>query len=100
MIFYKDRFGVWSNKDTFMRIASRFQPTFPKDVSDLAKYLKETGCITEEKTIENPTVVDYLKFGMHYEAVIAYYHIHNSTLMDARKMVEKIEEDIKKYTNS
>lgn len=95
MKFYKDRFGKWYTEEDFLKMAQIFCPAFPRGIFFLPAYLKDSGCIKEEKVLSNPTVIDYLKMGMRVEAVRCYYHIHEGvTLKEAKDMVEKIEEDM------
>lgn len=100
MKFYKDRFGKWHNEEDFLKMAQIFCPAFPSDIYFLPSYLKDIGCIKEEKILSNPSVIDYLKMGMKVEAIRCYYHIHDSiTLKESREMVEKIEKDMEKMKN-
>lgn len=39
---------------------------------------------------ENPSVIDYLRIGRKVEAMKKYKELHNATLMEAKKAVEKI----------
>ena len=48
--------------------------------------------------IEDPSVVDLLKHSNKAGAIIRYRDIHKTDLMDAKRMVERIEEDIEKYS--
>lgn len=95
MKFYKDRFGKWHKEEDFLEMAQIFCPAFPSDVFFLPAYLKDSGCIHEERVISNPSVIDYLKMGMKVDAIRCYYNTHkDATLMESRQMVEKIEEDM------
>lgn len=94
MIFYKDRFGVWHKEDSFLKMAQIFCPAFPEDAVFLPKFLKETGCIKEERTIIFPSVSDYINMGMSFEAMRCYRDEHNCTLLEAREAIHKIEKDI------
>lgn len=95
MKFYKDRFGEWHKEEDFLKMAQIFCPAFPNDIFFLPDYLKDVGCIKEEKVLSNPSVIDYLKMGMKVDAICCYYNIHKgTTLIESRQMVEKIEEDM------
>ena len=100
MIFYKDRRGFWHSKESFLSMADLFLPAFADEILNFVEYLKSTGCVVEEKEIDNPTVIDFLKLDMYYNAITTYCDIHKCTIMKARKMVDKIEEDIKRYHKS
>lgn len=94
MKFYKDRFGKWHNEEDFLKMAQIFCPAFPSDIYFLPSYLKDIGCIKEEKILSNPSVIDYLLMNMRVEAIRRYWEIHGCTLMESRAEVEKIEKDM------
>lgn len=48
---------------------------------------------------ESPSVIDYLRIGMKIEAMKRYKELHNVTLMEAKKAVEKILDDMWKDSN-
>ena len=48
--------------------------------------------------IEDPSVVDLLKHSDKVKAIARYHDIHKTSLMDSKRMVERIEEDIEKYS--
>lgn len=48
--------------------------------------------------IEDPSVVDLLKHSDKINAIVRYHDIHKTSLMDSKRMVERIEEDIEKYS--
>ena len=48
--------------------------------------------------IEDPSVVDLLKHSDKINAITRYHDIHKTNMMDSKKMVERIEEDIEKYS--
>ena len=48
--------------------------------------------------IEDLSVVDLLKHSDKVKAIARYHDIHKTSLMDSKRMVEKIEEDIEKYS--
>ena len=60
MKFYKDRFGKWHSEERFLEMTQIFCPAFPKYIFFLPEYLKNVGCIKEEKTLSEHTVIDYL----------------------------------------
>lgn len=97
MKFYRDRFGDWHKEEQFFGMAQIFMPAFPgKTFSE--KFLTENGCISEIIEFQNePSVIDYLKFGMKIDAVWRYYHIHGCTLAKAREMVDKIKNDMEEF---
>lgn len=99
MKFYKDRFGDWHKEDKFFGMSQIFMPAFPgKTFSE--KFFTENGCISAIVEFQSePTVIDYLKFGMNIDAVWRYYHIHGGTLAKAREMVEKIKKDMEEMKN-
>lgn len=72
MKFYKDRFGKWHNEEDFLKMAQIFCPAFPSDIYFLPSYLKDIGCIKEEKILSNPSVIDYLLMNMRVEAIRHY----------------------------
>lgn len=94
MKFYKDRFNKWHNEDDFLKMAQIFSSAFPKESFYLPSFLKDVGCIKEEKVISSPNVIDYLKMDMKVDAVKQYYNIHRCTLKEAREKVEQIKEDM------
>lgn len=94
MKFYKDRFGKWHNEEDFLKMAQIFCPAFPSDIYFLPSYLKDIGCIKEEKILSNPSVIDYLLMNMRVEAIRRYREIHGCTLMESWAEVEKIEKDM------
>lgn len=94
MKFYKDRFGKWHNEEDFLKMAQIFCPAFPSDIYFLPSYLKDIGCIKEEKILSNPSIIDYLLIDMRVEAIRRYREIHGCTLMEARKEVGKIEKNM------
>lgn len=96
MVFYKDRFNKWHTEDDFLEMAKLFTRAFPPGAFYLIDHLEKTGCIKEKKNIAFPTVIDFLKMNMRFEAIKRYRDIHNSTLLEAREMVDKIQEDIER----
>lgn len=48
--------------------------------------------------IEDPSVVDLLKHSDKINAIARYHDIHKTNMMDSKRMVERIEEDIEKYS--
>lgn len=96
MKFYKDRFGKWYKENHFFGMAQVFLPAFPGGIFS-EKMFVDSGVITEIKEFKNePSVIEYLKFGMKIEAVFRYYRLHNSSLAKAREMVDLMSEDLRK----
>lgn len=48
---------------------------------------------------ENPGVIDFLRIGRKVDAMKKYKELHNVTLMEAKKAVEKILDDMWKDSN-
>lgn len=48
---------------------------------------------------ENPSVIDYLRIGMKVDAMKKYKELHKVTLMEAKKAVEKILDNMWKDSN-
>lgn len=94
MTFYKDRFGKWHKEDDFLSMAQIFAPAFAGHATFLPEFLLKTKCIIDKKIILFPNVVDYLIMDMRVEAIKRYCEIHKCTLVEARRMIEKIKEDM------
>lgn len=98
MKFYKDRFGKWHKEEDFLKMAQIFCPGFPSDVFFLPAYLKDSGCIHEERNISNPSVIDYLKMGMKAEAICCYINSNNNIhIMDAIEIVGSVEKKMEAF---
>lgn len=95
MKFYKDRFGKWHTEDKFMNMASIFSPlicTYSELITE--DLLVRAGCITKVRSLNRPSVIDLLKMDMKVDAVFLYRDIHKTTLSVAKRMVDKIQDDM------
>lgn len=60
--------------------------------------LKDSGCIHEERNIDNPSVVDYLKMDMKIDAVCCYINSHNDIhIVDAIEIVENVKKKMEAF---
>ena len=59
---------------------------------------KADGALFPSSLEQAKSVVDLLKHSDKIKAIARYHDIHKTSLMDSKRMVERIEEDIEKYS--
>lgn len=95
MKFYKDRFGKWYTESKFRNLLSIFSPLICScDEFITEDFLVRAGCITKVRSLSKPSVVDLLSMDLKVDAVFLYRDIHKTTITVAKRMVDKIQDDM------